>query len=146
MIFVQAKVMPYFYGGEQMGFTEGLWILAADAVGMEFTQGAWWILVGAASIAVTIISYFLKRTMSKQDEHDRDIAEIKRNYVTKNDHQRDITEIKTEIRQVSKDISSLKDTTLTKADFYRSMGRTEEKLDKLQEILINRTRGGDTNG
>lgn len=113
---------------------------------MEFTAGAWWIVAGAAGIAVTVISYFLKRTMSKQDEHDRDIAEIKRSYVTKNDHQRDITEIKTEIKQVSKDVSYLKDTTLTKVDFYRSMGRTEEKLDGLQRLLIDEIRGGNMNG
>lgn len=113
---------------------------------MEFTAGAWWIVGGAAGVAVTVISYFLKRTMTKQDEHDRDIQEIKRNYVTKNDHRRDVDEIKDEIRQVSKDVSSLKDTALSKVDFYRSMGRQEEKLDKVQDLLIKQLRGGDTSG
>ncbi len=113
---------------------------------MEFTEGAWWIVVGAAGIAVTIISYFLKRTINKADDHDKAIAEIQRNYVNKKEHAHDIDELKLELRQVSKDLSTLKDTTLKTNDFYRVMGRNEEKVDKMYDLMFKNMRGGDTNG
>ncbi len=113
---------------------------------MEFSAGAWWIVAGAAGIAVTVISYFLKRTINKTDDHDRAIAEIQRTYVNKKEHTHDIDELKSELRQMSKDLSTLKDTTLTKADFYRSMGRSEEKIDKLYDLIVKNMRGGSANG
>lgn len=113
---------------------------------MEFTAGAWWIVAGAAGIAVTIISYFLKRTINKTDDHDKAISEIQRNYVNKKEHAHDIDELKSELRQVSKDLSTLKDTTLKTTEFYRVMGRNEEKVDKMYDLILKTVRGGDTNG
>ena len=50
---------------------------------MEFGADTWWIVATAATIAVGIISYFLKRTMNKQDRHEEDINHIKLTYVTR---------------------------------------------------------------
>ena len=52
---------------------------------MEFGADTWWIVCMAATAAVGIISYFLNRTMSKQDRHEEDINHIKLTYVTKDE-------------------------------------------------------------
>lgn len=50
---------------------------------MEFGADTWWLVGLAVTIAIGIIGYFLKRTMSKQDQHEADINHIKLTYVTK---------------------------------------------------------------
>ena len=52
---------------------------------MNFTADTWWIMSTAATLAIGIITYFLKRTMSKQDKHEEEINHIKLTYVTKDD-------------------------------------------------------------
>lgn len=108
---------------------------------MEFGADTWWIVGTAATVAIGIISYFLKRTMSKQDEHDKDIHQIKLTYVTKDE----LKELKEEtadgISKLQRDVGEIKDTTLTKADFYRLQSNTDSKIDKIYDLLIKINRG-----
>ena len=60
-------MIPFSFGGEKM----------------EFGADTWWLVGLAVTIAIGIIGYFLKRTMSKQDQHEADINHIKLTYVTK---------------------------------------------------------------
>ena len=48
---------------------------------MNFSTDTWWIVGIVFSAALAIISFFLKRTISQTDAHDKDINEIKRTYV-----------------------------------------------------------------
>lgn len=50
---------------------------------MNFGTDTWWIVATAATIVIGIISYFLKRTITKQDKHEEDINHIKMTYVTR---------------------------------------------------------------
>ncbi len=84
---------------------------------MEFSDGAWWLLATLAGIAVTVISYFLKRTISKTDDHDRDINKIKQTYVTKTELDAVRSEIRDDVGALKADVKEIKENTLTKADF-----------------------------
>lgn len=102
---------------------------------MNFSADTWWFLSTAATLAIGIITYFLKRTMSKQDKHEEEINHIKLTYVTKDD----LKDVKLEFAQITqklqKDIEEIKDTCLTKKDFIREHMRSEEKIDKIIENI-----------
>lgn len=122
---------------------------------MEFTAGAWWLVTLLVGTAVTALSFYLKRTASKVDEHDREIprltrsadkveehekqiAEIQRTYVTKDEMSAMRKEIKDELKKISGDVAEIKASTLSKADFIRTSTRTDEKIDKLYDLLVQR--------
>lgn len=103
---------------------------------MEFGADTWWLFTAAAGMAVGIISYFLKRTMSKQDEHEKDISHIKLTYVTKSELKELKDETSSGINKLQKDVEEIKDNTLTKADFFRLQANTDKKLDKLYDLVL----------
>lgn len=122
---------------------------------MEFTAGAWWLTTLLVGTAVTALSFYLKRTASKVDEHDREIprltrsadkveehekqiAEIQRTYVTKDELSGVRQEIKDELKKISGDVADMKDKSLSKADFIRTAAATDAKIDKLYDLLIRR--------
>lgn len=132
---------------------------------MEFSSGAWWVVTLLVGAVTTILSFYLKRTAGKVDEHDRElpqlrqsaykseskvdehdksIAEIQRTYVTKDELSTVRKEIKDELKKISGDVAELKASTLSRADFIRTAAKTDEKIDKLYDLLI--TRGGTHNG
>lgn len=111
---------------------------------MEFGADSWWIFTAAASMAVGIITYFLKRTMSKQDEHEKDISHIKVTYVTKNELRELKEETSSGINKLQRDVEEIKDNTLTKADFFRLQANTDKKLDKMYDLILE-LRGGSKN-
>lgn len=103
---------------------------------MEFGADTWWIVCMAATAAVGIISYFLNRTMSKQDRHEEDINHIKLTYVTKDELKELKEETSNGLGKLQRDVEEIKDNTLTKADFYRLQSNTDNKIDKIYDLLI----------
>lgn len=108
---------------------------------MEFGADTWWLIGTAATIAVGVISYFLKRTMARQDDHEKDINYIKLTYVTKDELKELKEETASGISKLQKDVEEIKDNTLTKADFFRLQANTDKKLDKLYDVILE-MRGG----
>lgn len=104
---------------------------------MEFSAGAWYILAGLISLAIAIISFFVKKAVNKTDEHDREISEIKRTYVNKDELKSVREETQESLKQMQKDISEIKMNTLQKNDFYRTMTRTEDKVDKMYDLILS---------
>lgn len=103
---------------------------------MNFTTDTWWIVSTGATLAIGIITYFLKRTMSKQDRHEEEINHIKLTYVTKDDLKDVKLEFAKTTQKLQKDIEEIKDTCLTKKDFVREHLRLEDKVDKMYDILV----------
>lgn len=109
---------------------------------MEFGADTWWIVGSVATIAIGIISYFLKRTMSKQDQHENDINHIKLTYVTKEEFKELKSDTTSSMEKLQKDVEEIKENTLSKADFYRSQTKTDEKIDKIYDMLIELNKKG----
>lgn len=109
---------------------------------MNFGADTWWLVGTAVTIAIGIISYFLKRTMSKQDEHDKDINQIKLTYVTKDELKELKDETNSDLKKLQADVEEIKDKSLTKADFYRLQSNTDSKIDKIYDLLIKLNGGG----
>lgn len=74
---------------------------------------------------IGIITYFLKRTMDEIDKCKSGLDKVKENYVAKE-----------EFDKLKGDIADVKQNYLTKDDFYREQLKTEQKLDKIMDILM----------
>ncbi len=87
------------------------------------------VILSVLSFLVTcglgVITYFLKRVMDELDRCRRDIDDMKSRYV-----------LKDEFDKAKSDITEVKQNYLTKEDFYREQVKTERKLDKIMDILM----------
>lgn len=82
-----------------------------------------------------IIGYFLKRTMSRSDQNEAAIRELRDNLLTLSDRyatKEEIREIKESMDKLSESIDYIKEHTTRNEDFVRTMTRLETKIDKLK--------------
>lgn len=101
------------------------------------------IVSSLGTLAIAVISYFLKRTISKQDEHDKNIQEIMRTYVTKDELKEFKGEFKGSLDKLSEDVEDIKRSCLSKQDFLATQARTDSKIDKIYDLLM---KGSNANG
>lgn len=92
------------------------------------------IVIPGVLLLMSIIAFFLKRTMSSVDKHGADIAEMEKDKASRE-----------ELTAVRTDISSIKENYITKEDFFREQGNTDRKLDRIYDILLE-MKGGKGNG
>ena len=104
----------------------------------------------AIGTVITIITYFLKKTMDKIDKTDLKIQEIEKDYLTEVAHEKIIKEVKKDIQDIKTDYTpktesvkefrnDLKEAQkqfLTKEDFIREQRKTENKLDEIYKLLL----------
>lgn len=95
----------------------------------------YFIITTAITIAIGIISYFLKRTMDRIDRLEiqvRDSREsqymLSEKYATK----AEVNEIKETMRKLESSLDYIKEHTTKNEDFIRVMTRLENKIDQLQ--------------
>ena len=89
------------------------------------------------TLAIGAITYFLKRTINKVDDHDRDIQMIKQTFASKEELKDFRGEFKESINKLSEDVESIKENGLSKRDFYQSIIRLENKIEKLYDAKMN---------
>lgn len=108
---------------------------------MDFEAGTWWLIAILAGIAISVIGYFLKRTMGQVDGHDKDIQIIKQTYVTEDECKDLKTEIMNQVDAHDKDIQTIKQTYVTKDEFKdlraEIRGEFVKILDDVDDIKKN---------
>ena len=107
----------------------------------------------AIGTVITVITYFLKKTMDKIDKTDHKVQQIERDYLTEIAHEKIIKEVKKDIQDIKTDYTpktefkeavkefrnDLKEAQkqfLTKEDFIREQRKTENKLDEIYKLLL----------
>lgn len=91
-----------------------------------------YIITTAIGIALSVIGYFLKRTMDRLDRNETVVSEMKEaqyalsdKYATK----AEVAEIKAAMQKLSDNIDYIKEHTTRNEDFIRVMTRLESKID-----------------
>lgn len=102
----------------------------------------WWVITTLVTLAIAIIGYFLKRTVNKTDENDKDIQVIKQTYVTQDDFKEYKDQSRGDIKQLTADMSELKEKCLFKEDYYRTQAATDKKLDRIYDMIYQMSNGG----
>lgn len=105
---------------------------------MNFGADVWWLVSLGITAVTSVIGYFLKRTMTKQDEHEKDINEIKRTYVNKDELKEFKNDVNKGLDKLQQDVDSIKSNTLTRKEFMQSQNKLESKIDKMYDLLISR--------
>lgn len=86
----------------------------------------------AVTIAIGIISYFLKRTIDRSDKLEENVRELKESQFTLSDKyatKAEVAEIKAAMQKLSDNIDYIKEHTTKNEDFIRVMTRLESKID-----------------
>ena len=84
---------------------------------------------------VGIIGYFLKQTMSRVSNNEKDIKEVKANYEPTKAHEKDIKAFNEKLETIEKDVKGFKDTYLEKEEFIRNMAEINRKFDRMDDKL-----------
>lgn len=113
---------------------------------MNFGADAWWIFGLIVSMAVTIIGFFLKRTINQADDHEKSINEIKRTYVTKDELKDLKTDVNKSISKLQSDVEQIKDTCLTKRDFYNSIAEVKDDIKGQNKLILDLIKETKRNG
>jgi hypothetical protein len=103
---------------------------------MTLTPFEWSVLGAVAALAIGLIIFFLKRTMSTVDAHEKDIAEGKLTFATKAELKDLKAEMRDETKSLTDDVAEIKENYLTKDDYYRVQAALERKLDQIYGLLI----------
>nr|WP_319487255.1 hypothetical protein [uncultured Caproiciproducens sp.] len=106
----------------------------------------WWIVTTLVTLSIGIISFFLKRTIAETDGHDKDIQIIKQTYVTQDDFKSYKNQSRDDIKQLTADMGELKEKCLFKEDFYRTQASTDQKLDRIYDMIYQMNKGGENHG
>ena len=95
----------------------------------------YFVITTAITIAIGVISYFLKRAMHNIDRLENEIQDsreaqymLSEKYATK----AEVAEIKTAMQKLENSLDYIKEHTTKNEDFIRVMTRLEEKIDRLQ--------------
>ncbi len=86
----------------------------------------------AITIALGIISYFLKRTIDRSDKLEETVQELKESQFTLSDKyatKAEVAEIKAAMQKLSDNIDYIKEHATKNEDFIRVMTRLESKID-----------------
>lgn len=84
------------------------------------------------TIAIGVISYFLKRTIDRSDKLEETVQELKEAQFTLSDKyatKAEVAEIKAGMQKLSDNVDYIKEHTTKNEDFIRVMTRLESKID-----------------
>lgn len=113
-----------------------------------------------ATLIIGVIGYFLKRSLfCRVDGCEAELKTVKENAVIKKDHTEDIKTCQAQIKEIRdsytplpvynkdfdecrNDIKHIKEDYITREDFYREQGKTDKKLDRIMDILLEMNGGG----
>lgn len=84
---------------------------------MTFDSGTWWLIIGIGGLALGALIYLVKRSIFGR----MDKIEAK--------HEEDL-------KSVQDDIKKIKEDYITKDDFFREQNKTDRKLDRIMDILL----------
>ena len=121
---------------------------------MTFDAGTWWLALLLLGALTGTAGYLIKRAVFgrvdkmektvealreesvKKPDHDKsmaavqeDIKQIRQDYTPRADHRKDLDECRADIKKIKEDY-------ITKEDFFREQAKTDRKLDRIMDILL----------
>lgn len=109
---------------------------------MNFSADTWWIVGIIFSAVMGVGAFFLKRTISQTDSHEKDINLIKQTYVTKDELKELKTDTMQSIDKLRRDVEEIKDTCLTKKEFYQSISELKQENRDQNKLIMDLIKEG----
>lgn len=83
-----------------------------------------------ATLVIGLIGFFLKRSVWRVlDEMEKTVKDIRENYTP-------MSIFNTSMDECRSDIKKIKEDYITKEDFFREQAKTDRKLDRIMDILL----------
>lgn len=89
------------------------------------------IVISVCTVVIGIIGFFLKRTFNRVDQLDQCKAS-----------REELSTLSDRVEAQGKTIGDIQTSYLTKEDFFREQAKTDRKLDRIMEILLDIKGGG----
>lgn len=121
---------------------------------MNFDAGTWWLILLLVGSVTGALTYLIKRSVfGKVDKLESRVEYVEKNYTLQKDHESELKECKEDIKGIRQDytpkkmhekdfdeckadIKKIKEDYITKEDFFREQGKTDRKLDRIMDILL----------
>lgn len=121
---------------------------------MKFDAGTWWLILLLAGSVTGALTYLIKRSVfGKVDKIENRVEYVEKHYTLKKEHEDNLKECKEDIKSIRQDytpremhekdfdeckndIKKMKEDYITKEDFFREQGKTDRKLDRIMDILL----------
>lgn len=121
---------------------------------MNFDAGTWWLFGILAAAVIGAVTYLIKRSIFERvDKCEKSVEVIKEKYTLKEDYEKDLKVCSEDIKQIRQDytprsvhtkdfdecktdIKKITEDYITKEDFFREQGKTDRKLDRIMDILL----------
>jgi hypothetical protein len=87
------------------------------------------------ALGIAIVGFFLKRSYNQMDKQEARISELEEAKASKEDFEK-----------LGNDIACIKKDYITKEDFFREQAKTDRKLDRIYDILLEIKGGNKQNG
>lgn len=131
-----------------------LLFFCAEVFVMTFDAGTWWLAVLLLGFVTAGLVYLLKRSLfGRIDKLDESMKEISENSVKKSDYESTVQALQADIKQIRADytpraehrkvltsagviLSKSRQDYITKEDFFREQAKTDRKLDRIMDILL----------
>lgn len=85
------------------------------------------------TVAISIISYFLKQSFTRIDRMHNDITQLQQDMVRRDEYNKAIDELRD-------DVKDIRDNYIKRDDFYREISKLDRKLDAIMDKVIAMTR------
>lgn len=113
------------------------YITAGSAISLDSIAITNTIVTSIIGLAIGIITFFLKRTIADLDNK-ASKADIHKLWEVANCHatHSDLAKVKEDVDEIHRDIKTFKTDYITKEDFFREQAKTDRKLDRIMDILL----------
>lgn len=81
------------------------------------------------TVAISIISYFLKQSFTRIDRMHNDITQLQQDMVRREEYDKAIDELRD-------DVKDIRDNYIKRDDFYREISKLDRKLDAIMDKVI----------
>ncbi|MBS4857293.1 Uncharacterised protein [Eubacterium limosum] len=95
----------------------------------------------AITTILAIIAFFLKRTISDVDACRVDITNMKERFATKESVEKFQKDVSGKLDTIQKDLNKVQLNYIPKDDFFKEMTKIDNKIDRIQDLIIENMKG-----
>lgn len=95
----------------------------------------------AITTILAIIAFFLKRTISDVDACRVDITNMKERFATKESVEKFQEDVSGKLDIIQRDLNQVQLNYIPKDDFFKEMSKIDNKIDRIQDLIIENIKG-----
>ncbi|WP_195270763.1 hypothetical protein [Eubacterium sp. 1001713B170207_170306_E7] len=99
------------------------------------------VFLSIGTLILGVIGYFLRRTISDADACRADINEMKEKFATKASVEKFQEDVSGKLDIIQRDLNQVQLNYIPKDDFFKEMSKIDNKIDRIQDLIIENIKG-----